>query len=231
MSKPTILPRSIRGKLLGSLLLALVVSAFVTTALVGSLQGRKLTATSSQISSTLKRTGEDLQTALVQVNAEVGEALARQVAEGGDALADLLAVVGADPILGRDYAALLGLVKAASQNPGVAYAVYFNAKGRAVTRYFDKTKPALDGLLREENGKKRKPGAVIEASSAREYLRLVERPVVSDGETWAASSCAWTRPRPGPGRPGSRSTSRWWSGSRRKSRPSWCRRWRRRSPN
>ncbi len=183
MSRPTVLPRSIRGKLLGSLLVALVVSAFVTTLLVGSLQGRKLTATSRQISTTLQTTGEELRTALVEVASGVSAALARQVADGGDAIADLMALMGANPILGRDYAALLGLVRAASQNQGVAYAVYFNAKGRALTRYFDKGKPVLQGLLRDENGKKRKPAAVIAASAGNENLRLVERAVTSDGET------------------------------------------------
>ncbi len=183
MFRPTVLPRSIRGKLLGSLLMALVVSAFATTFLVGSLQGRKLAATSRHISVTLQTTGDELRTALVEVEAEVGDALARQVAEGGDAIADLMALVGANPILGRDYAALLGLVRAASQNPGVAYAVYFNVKGRALTRYFDKEKPVLQGLLRDENGKKRKPAAVIAASAGNDNLRLVERAVTSDGET------------------------------------------------
>ncbi len=176
-----IAPRTVRGKLLVPLLAALAVSAVVTNSVVGHLVAARLRATGEEISGTLQGAGRALGETLRSVQQDVGAALSGQLRQGGDAVADLLALVGAGPILAGDYVALLDLVRAASQSPDVAYAVYFDAEGRAMTRYLDRAKPGLQGLLRDGEGRWRRPDALIRATAGRGRLRLVERPVTSGG--------------------------------------------------
>ncbi len=73
--------------------------------------------------------------------------------ETADALADMLAEVAIEPILSNKFATLVNYVKVANKNPQVVYVVYYNEKGRALTRYLNRKNAKVKELLSKGEGR------------------------------------------------------------------------------
>jgi methyl-accepting chemotaxis protein len=78
---------------------------------------------------------------------------AKTMLETADALAEMLAEVAIEPILGNNFSTLVSYVKIANKNPQVVYAVYFNDKGRSLTRYLNRNNAKVRDLLDKGEGK------------------------------------------------------------------------------
>ena len=68
--------------------------------------------------------------------------------ENAESMAQLMARVAPNAIIGNDFQALNGYIKAALENPSVIYAFYFRNDGRLLTRLIDQDKEKLKGYLK-----------------------------------------------------------------------------------
>lgn len=102
--------------------------------------------------------------------------------ETANAFADMLAKVAVEPILGNKFSTLITYVKVANRNPQVVYAIYFNEKGKALTKYLNRKNPKVKELLTK--GKGRLPfDKLLSAAKDDTTIKEVKRDITLDGNT------------------------------------------------
>jgi methyl-accepting chemotaxis protein len=102
--------------------------------------------------------------------------------ETANAFADMLAKVAIEPILGNKFSTLINYVKVANRNPQVVYAIYFNEKGKALTKYLNRKNPKVRELLKK--GKGRLPfDKLLSAAKDDASIKEVKRDITLDGNT------------------------------------------------
>ncbi len=176
-------PRSIRAKLVVSLVLVMAASGIVTSLVAAMLQSKALDSAEQQIAGALVAGNRDLATDLGGVARQVQQTVQGVIRGQGDEIADLLALVAPGPLLSKDFLALTSFVRAVSHSPNVALAVYTDAEGRPLTRFYDTSKPGLKALAFDSSGAKRPFSKLLEDARTSPALHTVERPVVLDGNT------------------------------------------------
>ena len=199
-----------RFKLLLPIVSALVLAVVVLVLVIVGWQQKVLIRQGSQIMANLVLTGEEVKDELKQAGNEVGEMMqgltttasqelsqsTRQALTGeqknvvreleaslhktGESLAQLLALVAPAAILSNSFLELNTYAKSASLNSDVVYALYFNQKGKALTRYLDRKNPLLKSWIKSGEGRK-KVDKVINASRKDKGVFLVEVPITVEG--------------------------------------------------
>ncbi|MEW6489992.1 MAG: methyl-accepting chemotaxis protein [Thermodesulfobacteriota bacterium] len=169
---------SIRFRLLGGLLLALLVCSGGGAWLLVGMTATALDGLSSDIEARLGETATEVEEDLAGQVPLVAEAYRTLARDSGASLARLLALVAPDSYLSYDYMALDTNVVALNQDPQVVYAVYLDARGAPATTYLDPAKPPVAALIQAAGGQT-ELGAVIGASRRLDDYLVISEPVFS----------------------------------------------------
>ncbi len=122
-------------------------------------------------------TGSALDQELSKLNIE----RENELSQFGKAIADLMVRVSPDAILRKDFVSLLSYVKSVTNNRQVTYAVFFNMKGKPLTRYINRLDPIVQRYLKNGTGKKRIL-KVINASESDSEALVIKQIIVMDGK-------------------------------------------------
>jgi len=126
-----------------------------------------------------------LESGLSQELSEAQKSYSKTMLETADALADMLAEVAVDPILGNKFSTLISYVKVADNNPLVVYVVYFDPKGRALTKYLNRSNAKVRELLGKGEG--RLPlDKLLSAAAKDEDVRDVRKEIRFEGNVIGA---------------------------------------------
>jgi methyl-accepting chemotaxis protein len=108
------------------------------------------------------------------------EIYSKTMLETADALADMLAEVAVEPILGKKFATLINYVKVANKNPQVIYAIYYDQRGKALTKYLNRRNTKVKELLAK--GKGRLPfDKLLSAAAEDASIKEVKRDIKLEG--------------------------------------------------
>lgn len=171
--------KSFRFKLIAPIALALLVmigSAIIFTVLSQNSSSKQLNTkvvdsfktTENTIGDDLSRLSSQLDSKLASMQTEASSALAASSTEAlgetaisvqqslrsirrqsGDDMVKLMALMAANSVIAKDFAALNSYVRSAHLNPDVLFIFYLDKDGTPLTRYIDKNNEKLKSLLPE----------------------------------------------------------------------------------